>query len=91
MAITWTGDRVIKMTAVSDAITIRLAVRKIVWTGFTATSDSLILYNNDGDTIYDITAGKTSGFISDNFFDGFWVNGITVHALTAGRIYIYLK
>ena len=92
MAVIRTQDNVIKMTTAADSVTERLAIRKIIWTGtFTAATDKLVLTNNDGDTILDLQAGKTNGYNSENFFEGFWVNGVTVDTLGSGTVYLYLK
>jgi len=92
MAVTRTEDSVIKMTAVDDTVTERLAIRKVIWTGpFVAATDKLVIVNNDGDTILDLEAGKTDGNNSENFFEGFWVNGIKLNTITSGTVYVYLK
>ena len=92
MAVTYTGDRVIKMTAAADSVSMNLNITKIIWVGsFTAATDKLILKNGDGDVILELQAGKTSGYNAENFPNEFWVNGITVDTLGSGTVYIYYK
>jgi hypothetical protein len=70
----------------------KLWLRSLLWAGNTGASDDLVVHNYDSSvTLIDTIAGSSGCNLELKFDPPKVVDGLSVSALDAGQLYVYLK